>query len=60
MQTRSKLSVVFFVYSEHLVIEYFRPRIILFAFLFFYIVTIDFMFIMQIKLSNQMKSNLRI
>jgi len=35
--------------------SYFRPRIILFAFLFFYIVTIiiDFMFIMQIKLSNQ-------
>jgi len=35
--------------------SYIRPRIILFAFLFFYIVTIDFMFIMQIKLSNQIK-----
>jgi len=36
--------------------SYIRPRIILFAFLFFYIVTIDFMFIMQIKLSNQIKT----
>jgi len=27
--------------------SYFRPRIILLAFLFFYTVTIDFMFIMQ-------------
>jgi len=36
--------------------SYFRPRIIFFAFLFFYIVTIDFMFIMQIKLTNQIKT----
>jgi len=32
--------------------SYIRPRIILFAFLFFYIVTIDFMISMQIKLSK--------
>jgi len=36
--------------------SYIRPRIILFAFLFLYIVTIDFKFIMQIKLSKQIKS----